>query len=147
MRFKSFIVTLLSIIGVLFLLTAVLFIKSSPGEITLKDLNSSVNHNQYKQISQESELFEQKTGKNFDYEKEFEYYIVLGSFKNVEQAKKAAGGIKKQTSRDIIIMEPTPEGLIRISYGKYYSRDEAESVNKKVREEINPNAWILTVKK
>jgi hypothetical protein len=74
------------------------------------------------------------------------YYIIIGSFRNIVQAKQKVEKSLSEFNTGIIILPPTKEGYYRISYGKYYSHEEAEAAIDNIRKKIKSDAWILTVK-
>jgi len=75
------------------------------------------------------------------------FYIVVGSFKSVAQAQQNAAELKNKFNADIIVLPPTPQGLYRISYGIYSTREEAESAIAGIRKNIGPDVWIYSVNK
>ena len=75
------------------------------------------------------------------------FYIVVGSFKSVAQAQQNAEEIKNKFNADIIVLPPTPQGLYRISYGIYSTREEAESAIAGIRKNIGPDVWVYSVNK
>jgi len=76
-----------------------------------------------------------------------DYYIIISSFKNLMQAEQKAERLKNDFDTDIIVLPPTAEGNYRISYGKYSSLEEAKTKIKSIRKNLNPDAWIFSVKK
>jgi len=76
-----------------------------------------------------------------------DYYIIIGSFRNLMQAEQKAERLKNDSNTDIIVLPPTTEGNYRISYGKYSSLEEAKTKIKSIKKNINPEAWIFSVKK
>lgn len=75
------------------------------------------------------------------------FYIIIGSFKSVAQAQQNAAEIKNKFNTDIIVLPPTPQGLYRISYGIYSTREEAESAIAGIRKNIGPDVWVYSVNK
>jgi hypothetical protein len=73
-------------------------------------------------------------------------YIIIGSFRNIIQAKEKIEKTLSGFYANIIILPPTKEGNYRISSGKYSTREEAEAAIISVRKKIKPDAWILTIK-
>jgi hypothetical protein len=73
-----------------------------------------------------------------------EYYIIIESVNNQVLAKKEAKILKEKYNIEIFVLPPTPEGNVRLSYGKYSSPEEAKSVIKSVRTNIRGDAWIYT---
>ncbi len=76
-----------------------------------------------------------------------DYYIILGSFGDLVQARQKAEKLINDHNADIIVLPPTNEGNYRISYGKYSSLEEAKTMIKSIRATIKPDAWIFSVKK
>lgn len=146
MRMKSFIVTLMAILAVLFILPAIYLMTLPPKDITPKDLKPFIEKS-------DPSLNSLYSGSNSHYNKndisfrKLEFYVIVGSFRDPAQARQKAANLRQNNITDILILEPTPDGYTRISYGKYDTRAEAESVYLKVRQAINPQAWILTVEK
>lgn len=75
------------------------------------------------------------------------FYIIIGSYKSSAQARQNAAEISNKFNADIIMLPPTPQGLYRISYGKYKTREEAESAIAGIRTNFGSGVWIYTVKK
>lgn len=75
------------------------------------------------------------------------YYVIVGSFKSLIQAQQNAAEIANKFNSNIIMLPPTPQGLYRISYGKYNTREEAESSIAGIRTNFGSGVWIYTVKK
>jgi len=75
------------------------------------------------------------------------FYIVVGSFKSVAQAQQNAAELKNKFNADIIVLPSTPQGLYRISYGIYSTREEAESAIAGIRKNIGPDVWVYSVNK
>jgi len=76
-----------------------------------------------------------------------DYYIIIGSFRDLKQAQQKAERLKNDPNTDIIVLPPTTEGNYRISYGKYSSLEEAKTKIESIKKNINPEAWIFSVKK
>ena len=75
------------------------------------------------------------------------FYIIIGSFKSVAQAQQNAAELKNKFNANIIVLPPTPQGLYRISYGIYSTREEAESAIAGIRKNIGPDVWVYSVNK
>jgi hypothetical protein len=73
------------------------------------------------------------------------YYIIVESNKSLTEARRKAEKLKDIFKANFIVLPPTPEGYIRISYGKYYKLEEADSLVKKIRTDIRSDAWVLSV--
>jgi hypothetical protein len=160
---KQFIIFLLSLFISAALLSVILLVfnlsESRDGEIilkndifqrgqhTLKDLTPAVvpQKNIKEPAMQETILADSsETGGS---KVQVDYYIIIGSFKNLMQAEQKAERLKNDFDTDIIVLPPTTEGNYRISYGKYSSPEEAKTKIKSIRKNINPDAWILSIKK
>ena len=74
------------------------------------------------------------------------YRVLQSEFQGDKAAKQKAEQLKKKFNTDIILLPPTKEGNYRISYGKYSTPEEAESMLKSIRININPDAWIFSAK-
>jgi len=75
------------------------------------------------------------------------FYIIIGSFKSLAQAQQNEAELKNKFNADIIVLPPTPQGLYRISYGIYSTREEAESAIAGIRKNIGPDVWVYSVNK
>lgn len=75
------------------------------------------------------------------------YYIIVGSYKNITQAQQKAKELINDFNANIIVLPPVTEGYYRISFGKYSTREEANSAIKSIRTNVDSNAWIFSVKK
>ena len=113
-------------------------------DLTLKEIIQieSQNSIQKKPAVQEVNS-EVKSDEVYDEKVMTSYYIIIGSYNNIINAQKAADEIVNDSNINIIILPLTKEGYTRISYGKYATREAAESEIKNVKDTINPNAWIL----
>ena len=76
-----------------------------------------------------------------------DYYIIVQSFRKLEQAQEKARKLKKDFSADFIVLPPTPEGYYRVSCGKYSTMEEAISKIKSIRDMMNSEVWVLSVKR
>jgi hypothetical protein len=74
------------------------------------------------------------------------YYIIIGSFTDLAQARQKADKLQNDLQTKIIVLPPSDEGYIRISEGKYSTFEEALSASKDIRKNVNPDAWILSMK-
>jgi len=159
---KQFIIFLLSLFISAALLSVILLVfnlsESREGEIilkndifqrekhTIKELTPAVipQKNIKETATQETTLADSsETGGN---KVQADYYIIIGSFKNLMQAEQKAERLKNDFDTDIIVLPPTTEGNYRISYGKYFSLEEAKTKLKSIKKNINPDAWIFSVK-
>ncbi|MRR24528.1 SPOR domain-containing protein [bacterium] len=75
------------------------------------------------------------------------YYLIVASFSDIDQAQRVAEKYTNDYNADIIILPPTPQGYYRISYGIYSTPEEAGAALPAVREAVNPDAWIYSIKK
>ncbi|MDZ7636172.1 MAG: SPOR domain-containing protein [Bacteroidales bacterium] len=75
------------------------------------------------------------------------YYLIVASFSDIGQAQRMAEKYTSDYDADIIILPPTPQGYYRISYGSYSSPEEAGATLPSVRETVNPDAWVYSIKK
>ena len=77
--------------------------------------------------------------------------IVLGSFKNMENAKKFADGLKKQDpSQEVEILPPAKDGLHRVVVGRFNVRDQRDvalALRNKLWHRGNGRGWLLLTKK
>lgn len=115
-------------------------------DVTLKDLNPSVvpyrNHEDSdSQIANKIDSAETITVSS----SHTNYYIIIGSFNDLQQAQQKAKELKNNSETDIIVLPPTSEGYYRISYGKYSTLGEVKSTLRVIRKEVKSDAWILTL--
>jgi hypothetical protein len=75
------------------------------------------------------------------------FYIIIEGFKNLKAAQDRAANLEKKFNSRIYVLEPTHAGIYRISYGKYSTKEQADSALIYVRIKIRPEAWILPPKK
>jgi len=75
------------------------------------------------------------------------YYIIVQSFRKLEQAQEKAEKLKRNFGADFIVLPPTTEGYYRISCGTYSTIEEARSKIKTITDRIGSQVWILTVKR
>jgi hypothetical protein len=78
---------------------------------------------------------------------QFDYYIIVESFKNLTLAQQRAEKLINDFNKNIIVLPSTADGFYRISYGKYSTYEEAESAIKSIRTSIRSDAWIYSLKK
>lgn len=117
-------------------------------EVSLKDLEPAIVG--YTDSTQPS-LQEEVTGSNLvpvdENDKETgNFYIIVGSFKESVAAQDKAEKLKNSLQGEFILLPPSKEGYFRISFGKYSTREEAESTIDKVRHSIDRGAWIYSAK-
>ncbi len=74
------------------------------------------------------------------------YYLIVASFSDIDQAQQVAEKYTNDYKADIIILPPTPQGYYRISYGRYSTSEEAGATLPTVRETVNSDAWIYSVR-
>ena len=75
-----------------------------------------------------------------------DYYIIVGSFRNMIQAQQKAEKLLKNFKTDFIVLPATKEGYYRISGGKYSTLEEAKAKINGIRTNIDSEAWIYSVK-
>jgi hypothetical protein len=73
------------------------------------------------------------------------YYIIIGSFTDLTQARQKADKMQNDLHAEIIILPPSDKGYIRISKGRYSTFEEALSASKEIKKKVNPDAWILSM--
>jgi cell division septation protein DedD len=78
---------------------------------------------------------------------QFDYYIIVGTYRNLNLAQQKAGELNNEFNAKIIVLPPTKEGYYRISYGKYSSPEEVKSKIDSVKANISSNAWMFSLKK
>lgn len=74
------------------------------------------------------------------------YYLIVGSFSDIDQARQAAEKYKNDYEAEMIVLPPTPQGYYRLSYGRYSSPEEAGATLPAVREKVNSDAWIYQLR-
>jgi nucleoid DNA-binding protein len=72
-----------------------------------------------------------------------QFFVIAGCFQYLNNAESLVGQLKKQGFVSASIVD-TSKGLYRVSFGEFYSRNEADDVLAKVRASHNPSSWILT---
>jgi len=129
---------------VLVIAAAFLIITLPPRHITLKDIPPAITP---QTTPKEPVTDEAKMVLNGNDKPQAGYYIIIGSFKSLAQAQQNAAEITKKFNTNTIILPPTPQGLYRISYGKYSTREEAESAITGIRINFGSDVWIYSVNK
>lgn len=71
------------------------------------------------------------------------YYLVVGSFRSEELASSLVSELRAGGASRAGILETTPAGYHRVSYGFYYELEEAESRKESLPEALRDIAWIL----
>ena len=74
------------------------------------------------------------------------YYLIVASFSDIDQAQQVAEKYANDYNADIIILPPTPKGYYRISYGRYSTPEEAGATLPTVRETVNSDAWMYSIR-
>ena len=140
-----------SIIASLFFITAILIILGGiylatlpPEDVSLNDIEQAPPRLQSQNDSAPAGTKSMEKAAGSD---SADYYIIVGSFRNPEQAGLRAREIMKISSDTVILLPATSEGNIRISFGTYKTMEEARTNLEKIREDIASGAWILTVLK
>ena len=131
---------------VLAIAAAFLIITLPPRRITLKDVPpaGAPKISPKEIVKQENTLADSQ--QTYVSEKvEPGFYIIIGSFKSVAQAQQNAAEIKNKFNADIIMLPPTQQGLYRISYGKYSTREEAEASIAGIRTNFGSGVWIYSI--
>jgi hypothetical protein len=145
---KYLILITFSFVIVAFLLTSLPLRK----EITLKDLNSEVTHRTSPKepvMREPAVINSSETDVKDKVQKDkvqVDYYIIVGSFKNLMLAQQKAQELTNDFNTNIIILPSLKEGYYRISWGKYSTPEEAKATIKSVRTKISSDAWIFSVK-
>ena len=116
-------------------------------KITLKDSDPAVvPYRSPKDTAMEESIISDSKETDRESGKQGNYYIIVGSFKNLTQAQQGAKKIINVLNKQIIILPPTTKGYYRISYGNYSTLEEANANLISIRKNINPDAWIFSVK-
>jgi cell division protein FtsN len=119
----------------------------TPGNIPLMELNSEViQRTSPKESAMRETTLIDSSKINGNLKVQVDYYIIVGSFKNLEQAQQKADKLTNEFNTNIILLPATKEGYFRISCGKYSTLEKAEAAIKNIRTNINSNAWILSLK-
>ncbi len=71
------------------------------------------------------------------------YYLLVGSFRNEEFASSLVNKLQGSGAQMATILETTPAGFHRVSYGFYYELAEAKAQKENLTEELRDIAWIL----
>lgn len=135
------------IIIVLFLLAVFYVSNMQPKEITLKDLQPALapQKSTKEPFMQETNLINSSKTDGDDRTQD-NYFIIVGSFKNLRQAQQKAEKLINDFNANIIMLPPTTEGYYRISYGRYSTPEETKAIIKSIRANINSDAWIFSAK-
>jgi hypothetical protein len=72
------------------------------------------------------------------------YYLIVGSYSDIIQARQAAVDFRNDYDGDFIILPVTPRGYYRISYGRYSTPEAADATLSTVRQTINADAWVYS---
>ena len=116
-------------------------------DVTLRDINPSVvpypsQEDSVVQITHYIDSSEAMKGNSAH----TDYYIIVGSFNDLQQAQQKAKELRDGSETNIIVLPATSEGYYRVSYGKYSTLEKVNSTIKSIRKEINSEAWILSLK-
>jgi len=131
---------------VLFLAAAFLIITLPPKRINLNSPDVAPHVSPKEQAHSESNSVNRPETVN-DHKEKIDYYVIVGTFRNLTLAQEKAAKLKNDFNTDIIILPPTAEGYYRISYGKYSTPEEAKSIIKNIGKNISSDAWVFSVKK
>jgi len=132
---------------VLFIAAAFLIITLPPKRINLKspEVVAPLATPKKPTVSQSNPITKPETNSN--QKAQIDYYIIVGTFKNLTLAREKAAKLKNDFNIDIIILPPTAEGYYRVSYGKYSTPEEAKSIIKNLNKSISSDAWVFSDKK
>jgi cell division septation protein DedD len=132
---------------VLFIAAAFLVITLPPKRINLKSPAVVAPHTTPKKPTESQSNPITKPETNSNQKTQIDYYIIVGTFKNLTLAREKAAKLKNDFNTDIIILPPTAEGYYRVSYGKYSTHEEAKSIIKNLSKSISSDAWVFSDKK
>jgi hypothetical protein len=77
----------------------------------------------------------------------FDYYVIVNSFQNIENARKFANWMKKDYGARVTILPLTEDGYSRVSIGKFTEIEDALPVLREARSKVNPDTWIFADKR
>ncbi|HOU02736.1 MAG TPA: SPOR domain-containing protein [Bacteroidales bacterium] len=155
-QIKQLLIFLISVVISLFFLLLIRIAYEEDVFTAIKSRNNRAKLNRFPEVIQtsvipmESVLKDTNTVENHDLRTtdsiHVSYYIIIGSFKDQTQARQKADRMQNDLHEKIIILPPSDEGYIRISMKKCSTFEEALSSSKDIRENVNPDAWILSMK-
>jgi hypothetical protein len=118
--------------------------------VIVTPVNNQIKVSQDKPVEENDKLKETPVNITVSVRKDeaaVDYYLIVQSFRKLEQAQEKATKLKKAFSTEFIVLPPTPEGYYRISCGKYSSKEEARSRLKSIRDLMGTDVWVLSVKR
>ena len=71
------------------------------------------------------------------------YHIIIGSFENETNAKQLSDELSRLGRNALVVS--SAKGMYRVSIDSYVDKQEALHQLQKLREEQNPNAWLLRI--
>ncbi len=71
------------------------------------------------------------------------FYIIAGSFSQLETAERFAAELRGQGNPNSFVLPRTPDGYYRVSYNTLGTREAADAALARIRQTLNPGAWIL----
>jgi cell division protein FtsN len=148
MKRSGFIFFALFIAAAVFLVVATWVLPESQSDIILEDISPAVApHTSPKESLTRKTTPIDNTKTGGDDKLQVDYYIIVGSYRNLKQAQQKAEKLINDFNANIILLPPTAEGYYRISYGKYSTLEETKSTIKSIRTNISSDPWIFSVKK
>lgn len=136
------------IVALLFTLAVLYLITLPPRDITLDDIPpEAAPHTNLKEPAPAGTAPDKSPEADGSNKVKADYYIIIGSIRGLTKAQQKADRLINEFNANIIVLPPTTEGYYRITCGRYSTLEEAKSTIKSIRANINPDAWILQVKK
>jgi len=128
-----------------FLAIAALYVFTvPPKDITLKDIPAGLTPQaNITETDTQGNTLVKSPDKEVDKKMQDNYYIIVGSVRDLSWAKQRAEELINVYNTNFIVLPPTAKGYYRVSCGNYSTLEEAKSTIKNIRVNINPNAWIL----
>lgn len=116
-------------------------------EVTLKDIQHANIKNS--DLSLPNDRPDQSEGRNASGNSNYSlktrfFYVIIGSFRNLDSAREKAAMLKKTINAEFIVLPPSAEGYFRLSYGRYSTYGEAEAVIPEIRRTMGNDAWIYS---
>jgi hypothetical protein len=136
------------IVAALLAIAALYVFSVPPKDITLKDIPQGIApQKNITETATQGTTLNKSPEKEGDKKVQVDYYIIVGSVRNLTQAKQKAEELINEYNTNFIVLPPSTKGYYRVSSGVYSTLEEAKSTIKSIRANINPDAWIFSVKR
>jgi hypothetical protein len=121
-------------------------IKAMKNAVKSKTINNSNGNNTSNNIITNNQTTQNNNTSNTDNIIDKSFYIIAGSYPTEQQANDAIADLKRKGFPDAGVVGKNNYGSYRIAYKGYATNEEASKDLTKIKQTINPSAWIFEKK-